>query len=157
LLRYFTYVGGALMALLFVASYLFPDAETVAHQDVTRPNIRITTDRVAPPRVDFDTSVQAAVVPTLPPGVMLLQAPPPGSALQARAQLTTICCRGTSQERTQQENGGRKTARSPALRRLSSFRRLSLSIHLSAPALPLDLVGPPPIPVASVPAAAHCR
>ena len=67
------------MALLFVASYLFPDAETVAHQDVIRPNIRITTDRVAPPRVDFDTSVQAAVVPTLPPGVMLLQAPPPGS------------------------------------------------------------------------------
>ena len=70
------------MALLFAASYLFPEAQTVAHQDVTRPNIRITTDRVVPPRVDFDTSVQAAA-PTLPPGVMLLQAP----ALQARAQL----------------------------------------------------------------------
>ena len=82
LLRYFTYVGGALIALLFVASYLFPEAQTVAHQDVTRPNIRITTDRVVPPRVDFDTSLQAAA-PTLPPGVMLLQAP----ALQARAQL----------------------------------------------------------------------
>ena len=72
------------MALLFAASYLFPEAQTVAHQDVTRPNIRITTDRVVPPRVDFDTSVQAAA-PTLPPGVMLLQAP----ALQARAQLIT--------------------------------------------------------------------
>jgi hypothetical protein len=83
LLRYFTYVGGALMALLFVASYLLPEAETVAHQDVTRPNIRITTDRVGPPRVDFDTSVQTAAAPTLPPGVMLLQAP----AMQARAQL----------------------------------------------------------------------
>ena len=70
------------MALLFAASYLFPEAQTVAHQDVTRPNIRITTDRVVPPRMDFDTSVQAAA-PTLPPGVMLLQAP----ALQARAQL----------------------------------------------------------------------
>jgi hypothetical protein len=84
LLRYFTYVGGALMALLFVVSYLFPEAETVAHQDVTKPAIRIATDRVGPPRVDFDTSAQAAIVPTLPPGVMLLQAP----ALQARAQLT---------------------------------------------------------------------
>jgi len=83
LLRYFTYVGGALVALLFVVSYLFPEAQTVAHQDVTRPNIRITTDRVGPPRVDFDTSVQTAAAPTLPPGVMLLQAP----ALQARAQL----------------------------------------------------------------------
>ena len=62
------------MALLFAASYLFPEAQTVAHQDVTRPNIRITTDRVVPPRVDFDTSVQAAA-PTLPPGVMLLHMP----------------------------------------------------------------------------------
>jgi hypothetical protein len=84
LLRYFTYVGGALIAFLFVVSYLFPEAQTVAHQDVSRPNIRITTDRVGPPRVDFDTSVQTAAAPTLPPGVMLLQAP----ALQARAQLT---------------------------------------------------------------------
>ena len=90
LLRYFTYVGGALMALLFVASYLFPEAETVAHQDVNRPNIRITTDRVGPPRVDFDTNVQTAIAPTLPPGVMLLQAPPlQAPPLQARAQLTT--------------------------------------------------------------------
>jgi hypothetical protein len=89
LLRYFTYVGGALIALLFVASYLFPEAETVAHQDVTKPNIRIATDRVVPPRVDFDTGAQAAIVPTLPPGVMLLQAPTlQASALQARAQLT---------------------------------------------------------------------
>ena len=84
LLRYFIYVGGALIALLFVASYLFPEVQTVAHQDVTRPTIRITTDKVGPPRVVFDTSVQTAAVPTLPPGVMLLQAP---SAMQARAQL----------------------------------------------------------------------
>jgi hypothetical protein len=82
-LRYFAYVGGALIALLFVAAYLFPEAQTVAHQDVTRPVIRITSDRVIPPRVDFDTKVQAVVAPTLPPGVKLLQAP----AMQARAQL----------------------------------------------------------------------
>jgi hypothetical protein len=88
LLRYFAYVGGALLALLCVASYLFPEAQTVAHQDVTRPVIRITSDRVSPPRVDFDTTVQAIVAPTLPPGVMLLQAPTKQApALQARAQL----------------------------------------------------------------------
>jgi hypothetical protein len=88
LLRYFTYVGGALIALLFAASYLFPEEQTVAHQDVTRPVIRITSDRVSPPRVDLDTTVQATAAPTLPPGVMLLQAPAmQARAMQARAQL----------------------------------------------------------------------
>jgi hypothetical protein len=64
LLRYFTAVGGALLALLFVVSSYFPKAETIDHGDAARPVIRIASDRVAPPRVDIDTRVQAAVVPT---------------------------------------------------------------------------------------------
>jgi len=64
LLRYFSFVGGALLALLFVVSSYFPETETITHPDVARPVIRIASDRVGPPRVDFDTRVQAAVVPT---------------------------------------------------------------------------------------------
>ena len=63
LLRYFTAVGGALLALLLVVSSYFPKAETIDHSDVVRPVIRIASDRVTPPRVDIDTRVQAAVVP----------------------------------------------------------------------------------------------
>jgi hypothetical protein len=71
LLRYFTYVGGALMALLLVASYVLPEPPTVPHYDVARPVIRITSDRVGPPRVDLDTRVQkVATVPLLAPGVL---------------------------------------------------------------------------------------
>jgi hypothetical protein len=71
LLRYFTYVGGALMALLLVASYILPEPPTVPHYDVARPVIRITSDRVGPPRVDLDARVQnVASVPLLAPGVL---------------------------------------------------------------------------------------
>jgi hypothetical protein len=63
LLRYFTFVGGALLTLLFVASWYFPEVETIKHNDVARPVIRIASDRVGPPRVDLDTSAQAVAIP----------------------------------------------------------------------------------------------
>lgn len=69
LFRYFTYVGGALIALMFIASYVFPEPETVPRQDAARPVIRITSDRVGPPRVDFDTRATTAAVATAAPGI----------------------------------------------------------------------------------------
>jgi len=63
LLRYFTVVGGALLALLFVVSSHLPETEAIYHTDVARPVIRTASDRVGPPRVDIDTRVQTAAVP----------------------------------------------------------------------------------------------
>jgi hypothetical protein len=63
LLRYFTVVGGALLILLFFASWYFPDTETIKHSDVAKPVIRIASDRVGPPRIDFDTRVEVAAIP----------------------------------------------------------------------------------------------
>jgi len=59
---------------LVVVSSCFPEAETVTHSDVARPVIRIVSDRTGPPRVDIDTRVQTAVVPTSVPEI-LQQAP----------------------------------------------------------------------------------
>jgi hypothetical protein len=67
LLRYFSFVGGTLLALLFVASWYFPEAETISRSEVARPVIRIASDRVGPPRVDFDTRLQAAAIPVSVP------------------------------------------------------------------------------------------
>src|SRR6266404_6721328 len=67
LFRYFTVVGGALLTLLFVASWYFSEVETITHSDVARPVIRITSDRVSPPRIDFDTRVEAAAIPVPAP------------------------------------------------------------------------------------------
>jgi hypothetical protein len=82
LLRYFTYVGAALLAILFAVTPFLPKTETVTHQDVARPVIRIASDRVGPPRVDFDTSRQTTVVPASVASIL-----PRASALDARAEL----------------------------------------------------------------------
>jgi hypothetical protein len=64
ILRYFTFAGGALLALLMIVSAYFPETETITHSDAARPLVRIASDRVGPPRVEFDTRVQTPVVPT---------------------------------------------------------------------------------------------
>ena len=73
LFRYFTVVGGALLALLFVVSGFFPETETVNRGDVARPVIRIASDRAGPPRVEIDTCSQAAAIPASVPDIV--QAP----------------------------------------------------------------------------------
>jgi hypothetical protein len=83
LLRYFTVVGGALLALLFVVSSYFPQTVTLNHSDVARPVIRIASDRVGPQRVNIDTRVQTAVVPTSVPDIL-----PQTPARDAEAQLS---------------------------------------------------------------------
>ena len=77
--RYFVFVGGALLALLFAANYVLPSqpvAQAVATVSNDQPLIRIRSDRHLPERVVLDTTqptiaapaVQtAAVVPPQPP------------------------------------------------------------------------------------------
>jgi hypothetical protein len=67
LMRYFLYVGAALLALLFVAGEAFPTlpvapAAEAANTAADVPMIRIHTDRKWPERVVFDTSI-----PTIAP------------------------------------------------------------------------------------------
>lgn len=88
LLRYFTFVGGALLALLVVVSSFVPETETIARPDAVRPVIRIASNRVGPPRVDIDTRVQTAVVPASVPEV-LQQAPARVAEGQLSAPLPT--------------------------------------------------------------------
>ncbi|GLR90651.1 hypothetical protein [Bradyrhizobium iriomotense] len=68
ILRYFMYVGGALLALLFAVNLGLPEAP-VAQNIVTSSNeaplIRIRSDRKLPERVVLDTS-QATIAPPAP-------------------------------------------------------------------------------------------
>jgi hypothetical protein len=88
MLRYFTFVGGALLALLVIVSSYFPATEIITHPDVPRPVIRIASHRVGPPRVDIDTRVQTEVVPTPVPDI-LQQAPAHVAEAQLGASLPT--------------------------------------------------------------------
>jgi hypothetical protein len=94
-LRYFIFVGGALLALLIGLSSLLAEPETITRPDAARPVIRIASDSVGPPRVDIDTRVQIAVVPASVPEVpphgaeILPQAPARVAQAQLSAPLPT--------------------------------------------------------------------
>jgi hypothetical protein len=66
-LRYFVYVGGALLALLFAIDAYVPEAPVVAPAETSAPSdsptLRIHSDRKWPERIVFDTSMPTIVPP----------------------------------------------------------------------------------------------
>lgn len=64
--RYFMFVGGALLALLFAADFVWPTspvAQVVAGASYDQPLIRIRSDRHLPERVVLDTSQPTVAAP----------------------------------------------------------------------------------------------
>ena len=64
--RYFVFVGGALLALLFAADYVLPSqpvAQAVVTASNDQPLIRIRSDRHLPERVVLDTSQPTIAAP----------------------------------------------------------------------------------------------
>lgn len=90
--RYFVFVGGALLALLFAADFVFP-AAPVAQAVVTassdQPLIRIRSDRHLPERVVLDTSQPTIVPPAVKTAAVVAPQPPvQDSASAALADLS---------------------------------------------------------------------
>ena len=70
-LRYFTVAGGALLALLFVVSTYWPEAETINHGDaLASPSFESCQIGWVRRGWNFDTRVQASVVPTSAPAIL---------------------------------------------------------------------------------------
>ncbi|MCP3444991.1 MULTISPECIES: hypothetical protein [unclassified Bradyrhizobium] len=66
--RYFMFVGGALLALLFAADFVWPTSpagQAVATAGYDQPLIRIRSDRHLPDRVVLDTSQPTVAVPVV--------------------------------------------------------------------------------------------
>ena len=64
--RYFMFVGGALLALLFAADFVLPvspSAQSVGSASYDQPLIRIRSDRHLPDRVVLDTSQPTIAAP----------------------------------------------------------------------------------------------
>ena len=78
LMRYFAFVGGALLALLLIANVCLPALPVAegSHSTVDRSVIRIHSDRKWPERVVFDTS-RPTIVPAPAPAVVVAEAPSP--------------------------------------------------------------------------------
>ena len=85
--RYFLFIGGALLALLFAIDALVPQQAVVASQaapSVNKTVVRIRSDQKLPERVVYDTSLPTIV----PPPTMTAQAvaPPAPAVAPATAQ-----------------------------------------------------------------------
>jgi hypothetical protein len=66
--RYFLFVGGALLALLFAANYVLPTSpvtQAIATASNEQPLIRIRSDRHLPERVVLDTSQPTLAAPAV--------------------------------------------------------------------------------------------
>jgi hypothetical protein len=88
LLRYFLYVGGALLSLMLIANVVLPQEQLPATltSATELPQIRIQSDRKLPDRIVFNTSstVATAPVPVLaPPKVAAAVTPAPVPAITA--------------------------------------------------------------------------
>jgi hypothetical protein len=105
LLRYFLFVGGSLLALLFVANAALPAAPVpeglTSATDL--PPVRIRSERKLPERVVFDTSVvMSAQAPAAP--VVIAQAKPrapvpvAAPAPQAKAETSEISAKARVRE-----------------------------------------------------------
>jgi hypothetical protein len=91
LLRYFIYVGGALLSLILLANFVLPQEPLpgTLTSAAALPPVRIQSDRKLPDRIVFDTSstVATAPVPVLtPPKVVAAVAPAPAVTAEMSAK-----------------------------------------------------------------------
>jgi hypothetical protein len=85
LLRYFVFVGGALLALLFVSDAVLPRQPLPSYLNVAssdQPLVRIHSERKWPERVVFDTSI-----PTVKPAIVAEVQPAPQAAVAPKARV----------------------------------------------------------------------
>jgi hypothetical protein len=83
-LRYFVFVGGALLALLFAVDAFSPKTADVAVAAASatpeNPTLRIRSDRKWPERIVFDTSMPAVAPPAQIAASEVSPPPPPATA-----------------------------------------------------------------------------
>jgi hypothetical protein len=87
--RYFMYVGGALLALLFISGLFLPKSPVVDRTDSAAelPAIRIHSDRKWPERVVFDTSIPTVVPAQTAKAEAIAPSPTPVADVSARVRV----------------------------------------------------------------------
>ena len=89
--RYFFFVGGALLALLFAANYALPTSavtQAIATASNEQPLIRIRSDRHLPERVVLDISQPTLAAPAVKIAAVAAPQPPVEGMSPAFAEIT---------------------------------------------------------------------
>ena len=128
LLRYFVFVGGALLALLFISTAYLPKMPDEVRADSGAPGfdrstIRIHSQLKWPERVVFDTN-QPTIVP--PPAVTTtasVQAPAAMADVSAKARVREALAEMPSPDRTQAQLSDPKKPEKPVQRKRKIAKR----------------------------------
>jgi len=86
LARYFSYVGGVLLALLFILDAFFPRMPADERASSNEPIIRIHSDRKWPERIVFDTSVPTIIPAQIAGGQPSILPPETGGDVAGKAR-----------------------------------------------------------------------
>ncbi len=124
LARYFLYVGGLLLALLFISDAMLPTLPVVKRQVADLPVIRIHSDRKWPERVVFDTNLPT-VTPAKSAAMEAVAPPPPRIAdvsENARARDTFAQLRPGDEKQLMRSNSKRAEPKLPARHKVARRR-----------------------------------
>lgn len=85
--RYFLFVGGVLLALLFISDAYLPKLPDAVRADADLPVIRIHTDRKWPERVVFDTNLPTVAPVRIAKTAPSVQAPAVVADVSAKTRI----------------------------------------------------------------------
>src|SRR5882757_10034640 len=139
LLRYFVFVGGALLALLFFCDAVLPQVplpvNLVSGSD--RPAIRIRSDRKWPERVVFDTTIPS-IAPVTVAAAQAAPVPPAIAEASAKARVREAFAQIPSEHSEPKQTGAKVAAATQAQGRQGPSR--GPSGHAGRPAAPFRAV-----------------
>ena len=137
--RYFVFVGGALLTLLFAVNYVVPGspvAQAVATASNDQPLIRIRSDRHLPERVVLDTSQPTIAVPVVKTAAVVAPQPqeaasPALAEMSAKARVRETFAQFTPNLKTETAMSRRAEAKPTA-----QVQQAQTQIPQAAPAQP---------------------
>ena len=132
LLRYFVFVGGALLALLLVSNVLLPEVPDATRADsgFDKSIIRIHSELKWPERVVFDTNQPTIIPPPPATTIASVKAPAKGADVSAKAQMREAFAEIPSPDRTPTQLSSPKRSEKPVQRKRRIARR-----HLAPPVM----------------------
>lgn len=133
LARYFSFVGGVLLTLLFIADACLPTPPVVARADANLPVIRIHSDRKWPERVVFDTSLPTIMPVPLAKAEVAIPAPATVADVSAKARVRDAFAllQPIDQKQTQLSDAKKPEPKPQAKRRIAK-RRVAPPLILAA-------------------------
>jgi hypothetical protein len=123
LARYFFYVGGVLLALLFVLDAYLPEVPVAHRADANLPAIRIHSDRKWPERIVFDTSQPTTIAPQIASGEASIPVPAEAFARMQPSDAKQLQSSSAKQRETKLQRKGRIARRQTVSPRLLAARQ----------------------------------